>query len=83
MDYKGSISYTSQALGPMNKDLVKELGDYYTNKIIYFLIFNKNIISNNIFNFFFLNKYELKYKNCLFFNSFKLLLSKVKAFDNF
>jgi hypothetical protein len=36
MDYKGSISYTSQALGPMNKDLVKELGDYYTNKIYIF-----------------------------------------------
>ena len=35
MDYKGSIS-TSQALGPMNKDLVKELGDYYTNKIYIF-----------------------------------------------
>lgn len=36
MDYKGSISYTSQTLGPMNKDLVKELGDYYTNKIYIF-----------------------------------------------
>lgn len=25
-----------QALGPMNKDLVKELADYYTNKIYNF-----------------------------------------------
>ena len=33
MDYKSSISYASQALGIMNRDLVKEVTDYHAKKI--------------------------------------------------